>query len=64
MSFMRCSLKNKSLTKHKKNVDNYSSTFQVLGHTFHKKQVTSTYNVNVCMFCLWIPSATKLWNVL
>ena len=48
---MRCSLKNKSKTKHK-NVDDYSSTFQVFGLTRRKKQVTSTNIVNVCMFYL------------
>ena len=53
---MRCSLKNKSKTKHKRNVDDYSSTFQVLGHTLlpSKKQVTPTHSVNVCMFYLEI----------
>jgi len=35
---MRCSLKNKSKTKHKRNVDNYSSTFQVLGHTLKENK--------------------------
>ncbi len=49
---MRCSLKNKSKTKHKRNVDDYSSTFQVFGLTRRKKQVTSTNIVNVCMFYL------------
>ncbi len=35
---MRCSLKNKSLTLHTRNVDDYSSTFQVFGQTFRKNK--------------------------
>ena len=47
---MRCSLKNKSLTLTTRNVDDYSSTFQVFGQTRRKKQVTSTIIANVCCF--------------
>ena len=35
---MRCSLKNESKTKHKRNVDDYPSTFQVLGHTYPRNK--------------------------
>ena len=60
---MRCSLKNKSLTKQKKRgrlLIHIPGAWSYL----YRKQVTPTHSVNVCMCYLYIPSATKLWNVL
>ena len=50
MEHKRKTIADKSKTKHKRNVDDYSSTFQVLGHTFQRNMQTSTNTVNVCMF--------------
>ena len=50
MEHKRKTIADKSKTKHKRNVDDYSSTFQVFGQTFPQEQVTSTHNVNVCLY--------------